>query len=383
MTRFLRENGSFSIGLAQRWGHSMSPNTVSSDQYSAKDLQYYLAWATPLAFGFAVVFGVIALMQANLGMGVIALAIFGNACILLVARVWIRRGTIKPAIMLICISLLAIDLLSAVIMPLSWTALVLLPLLVAALALPYLAGRALNRLLGLCWLTAALVVGLSEIVPPYAALPLWLASLLRVVVLMVSVSAALLMLWHFSSRLSRTLTDMRAVNAALRESERRYRSITEITTDVIYSLRVEDSGEPVLEWASDSFAATIGGYTLEEILRYDNWIKILHPDDRAIEALHGTAVMAGRSDVGEYRIITKRGEVRWLRDHARPEWDAAQARVVRILAAATDITERKQAEESLRESRALLQLVADEVPVMIAYVDAEQRYRFVNRGYLE
>ena len=56
---------------------------------------------------------------------------------------------------------------------------------------------------------------------------------------------------------------------------------------------------------------------------------------------------------------------------------------MRILAAATDITERKRAEEALRESRVLLQLVANVVPVMIAYADTEQRYRFVNRGYLE
>ena len=42
---------------------------------------------------------------------------------------------------------------------------------------------------------------------------------------MASVSTALLLLWQFSSRLARTLADMRAANTALRESELRYRSI--------------------------------------------------------------------------------------------------------------------------------------------------------------
>src|SRR5262249_30535021 len=42
----------------------------------------------------------------------------------------------------------------------------------------------------------------------------------------------------------------------------------------------------------------------------------------------------------------KSGEVRWLRNYARPVWDGAQARVVRIYGAAQDITERKQAEQA-------------------------------------
>ncbi len=356
---------------------------ADSNEHNARELRQYLAWVTPIAFGFAALFGAIYLLYGDIWMGVIALATCGDACMMLMAYIWAGRGHVKQAVALVCIGILAVDLLAATTEPISLPTLVILPLLAVAVALPYLDGRALRRLLILCWLTAAIVALLGEIVTPPAVLPQWVSSTLRIVLLMTSVATALLLLWQFSSRLARTLADMRAANAALRESELRYRNITEITADVIYSLRIDADGKPALEWASDLFAATMGGYTFEEILQHDNWIKVVHPADRAIEALHGATVMAGRSDASEYRIITKSGEVRWLRDHARPEWNDAQARVVRILAAATDITERKRTEESLRESRALLQLVADIVPVMIAYVDAEQRYRLVNQGNLE
>ncbi|WP_431856001.1 NahK/ErcS family hybrid sensor histidine kinase/response regulator [Azospirillum sp.] len=47
----------------------------------------------------------------------------------------------------------------------------------------------------------------------------------------------------------------------------------------------------------------------------------------------------------------------------------------------TDITERKRAEEALRDGERRIRLITDAVPALIAYVDAEQRYRFVNRAY--
>lgn len=46
-----------------------------------------------------------------------------------------------------------------------------------------------------------------------------------------------------------------------------------------------------------------------------------------------------------------------------------------------DITREKQIEQARRESENQLRLVADALPVLIAYVDREHRYRFVNRGY--
>jgi PAS domain S-box-containing protein len=364
-------------------GARMSSISPSPDEQGVKHIRQFLAWVTPVTFGFAALFSAIFLLFGDIWVAVQALATFGAACAMLQARVWAERGQIQRAVGLICMSLLAADLLAAATKPVSPPTLMSLPLLAFAVALPYVGGQALRRLLALCWLTAACVAVLVEIVELHAVLPPWLLIALRVALIMALVSTVLLLLWQFSNRLAGTLAEMRAANAELRESELRYRMITEITADVIYSLRVDDSGETILEWTSESFAATMGGYTADEMLRYSDWIQVLHPDDRTIEALHSAAVMAGKPDVAEYRIVNKSGEVRWLRDYARPEWDAPRGRVVRILAAATDITDLKRAEESLRESRALLQLVADVVPVLIAYVDAQQRYRFVNRGYVE
>ena len=49
----------------------------------------------------------------------------------------------------------------------------------------------------------------------------------------------------------------------------------------------------------------------------------------------------------------------------------------------TDVTERKKAEDRIEELAAQMRLITDSVPVNIAYVDEELRYRFVNRGYEE
>lgn len=47
----------------------------------------------------------------------------------------------------------------------------------------------------------------------------------------------------------------------------------------------------------------------------------------------------------------------------------------------SEIAERKRAEEALRESEEQLRLITDALPVLISYVDSEQRYRFNNKAY--
>lgn len=47
----------------------------------------------------------------------------------------------------------------------------------------------------------------------------------------------------------------------------------------------------------------------------------------------------------------------------------------------TDITERKQNEEALKQGEKLIRLINDSIPAFISYVDANERYVFVNRAY--
>ncbi len=52
-----------------------------------------------------------------------------------------------------------------------------------------------------------------------------------------------------------------------------------------------------------------------------------------------------------------------------------------IVVTANDVTERVRAAEALRDSEHRIRIVTDNVPVLIAYVDRDQRYRFTNRAY--
>lgn len=52
-----------------------------------------------------------------------------------------------------------------------------------------------------------------------------------------------------------------------------------------------------------------------------------------------------------------------------------------LICISEDITDRKQAEEALKQNENQLQLITDSLPVLISYIDRDHYYRFVNQGY--
>lgn len=147
-----------------------------------------------------------------------------------------------------------------------------------------------------------------------------------------------------------------AVRQALAESETRYRTITELTTDFVCSFRVEPDHTLVLEWIAGAFTA-ITGYDEQQLAHSDLWNTLIHLEDQARSAQHWDALVAGQDDVCDLRIVTNSGQICWIEHHGHAVTDPATGQVVRIISAAADITKRKQAEEE--RERLLAQVGAE------------------------
>ena len=59
----------------------------------------------------------------------------------------------------------------------------------------------------------------------------------------------------------------------------------------------------------------------------------------------------------------------------------ARPRLLRLASAEAELTTRRRYETALRQSEERLQVIADNIPALVAYIDAEQRYHFCNRAF--
>jgi PAS domain S-box-containing protein len=136
----------------------------------------------------------------------------------------------------------------------------------------------------------------------------------------------------------------------VRESEERYRLISELVSDYAYACRVEPDGKLATIWATEAFTR-ITGFEQGALDPYTALINCIYVEDAYIALRHTEYIFAGRSDTAEFRIITKGGNTRWIRDSVRPVWNEAAGRVTWFYGATKDITERKLMDDSLLEAK--------------------------------
>jgi two-component system cell cycle sensor histidine kinase/response regulator CckA len=127
--------------------------------------------------------------------------------------------------------------------------------------------------------------------------------------------------------------------AELRESEKRFRILSELTNDYCYVARIRD-GRLKAEWLTGAFTR-ITGYN-ESQLGEDSLWSIVLPDDRTHVQTALSRVQRGESVVHEFRIRTHTGDTRWLREHLRAEREPAGE--LTVYGAARDVTERHLAQ---------------------------------------
>ncbi|MEW6545018.1 MAG: PAS domain-containing protein [Nitrospirota bacterium] len=139
-------------------------------------------------------------------------------------------------------------------------------------------------------------------------------------------------------------SEQQRTEEALRESEARLRAIIGSEPECVKVvapdgtlLEMNPAGLSMVE--ADSPEAVIGRPV----------IRLVHPEDRpAFQALHDS-VMQGRPGTLQFRIIGLRGTLRSLETQAAPLRDGA-GRIASVLSITRDVTERKRAEDALKES---------------------------------
>lgn len=170
----------------------------------------------------------------------------------------------------------------------------------------------------------------------------------------------------------RDISRTRRMEAALRDSERRFRLVTEHSPDFMYIWEADANRLPYFN--RDGFL----GYTREELLVPGFLASLVHPDDwPALQTYWQTALQqAEAATCGpiEYRIRHSQGHWEWLERRDTVLTHNVSGNPQQMLVTLSIITQRKRAEEELRQQERQNRALLEAIPDLIVHFDAEGTY---------
>ncbi len=155
------------------------------------------------------------------------------------------------------------------------------------------------------------------------------------------------------------ITELKRIEEALRESEQRFRTLTEALPQLVWTCRPDGD----CDYLSRQWVEYTGVAEDEQL--GDRWVEALHPDDRERTMACWRAALDGRAPYDiEHRIRAADGTYRWFQARGLPLRDEL-SRIVKWFGTCTDIDDQKRAEEALRESERRFRTLAEAVPHMV------------------
>ncbi|MEI7556341.1 PAS domain S-box protein [Candidatus Chlorohelix sp.] len=172
----------------------------------------------------------------------------------------------------------------------------------------------------------------------------------------------------------RDITQRVVAEAAMRESEQRYRLLAENIVDVVIALDKDN----IYNYASPSCEKVLG-YTSDELKTL--WGPgLIHPDD--VPILHAS-IARSRASQTVYESISvrfrhKQGHYIWLELGGQSVFSKLTGKLESLIITLRDVTARKMAETALRESEQRYRLLADNVIDVVIALTKDSQYLYAS-----
>jgi PAS domain S-box-containing protein len=175
----------------------------------------------------------------------------------------------------------------------------------------------------------------------------------------------------------RDISSRKEMERVLRESEERFRSLSESSPVGIFHIDANERCHYTNKrWQE------ITGLTEAEALG-SGWITVDHPEDKtAVCGEWRRSVTERRDFTGEFRLLTPQGEVRWVLARTAAIRSVDED-VIGYVGTYEDISERKKAEHHLQESLSMLTATLDSTADGILVVEAARHIQTFNQKYLD
>ncbi|MBI4986047.1 MAG: EAL domain-containing protein [Rhodocyclales bacterium] len=170
----------------------------------------------------------------------------------------------------------------------------------------------------------------------------------------------------------------RGLAACLAENEERYRSISTLSSDFIFSCLCAEGGCLRMDWLAGS-CERLFGLTPDEMKARDCWRSAVLANDLPVFDRHVAGLAPGQSGECEMRLRHTDGSVRHV--HVRAKALAISgADHYRLYGSCQDITKRKEVERRLRREHDFRQHIIESLPGIFYVFDAAGRFQAWNRN---